>query len=99
MATQKKKAPNKQPKKTVTKASDPKAVIDRIREVIVTPKDTEQVPLITPLPDRDVKGFGSLPFERQAALLLSSFPAHASEIIGSTENSGAGNAQMPSGAK
>jgi hypothetical protein len=50
---------------------------------------------MTPLPQKEVRNFGGIPFESQANLIFNTFPADVAEIIGTTENSGAGTVTPP----
>lgn len=76
-----------------------KSVVARIKEVIVSPTNKNEPVLITPLPQKEVRNFGGMPFDSQARLILNTFPADAAEIIGTTENSGAGTVSIPAIAK
>ena len=81
----------------VVKAS----VLSRIRKVVAKPQPKAEKlpvardPLISPLPTKEVKNFGEMPFESQAKLLFSVFPADEGEVIGKTNNSGAGSIATP----
>lgn len=111
MAKAKKKAVKRAaPKAKATKAKVPKvkapkksgaskSVVARIKEVVVPPATKGETVLVTPLPQKEVRNFGAMPFESQAKLILETFPADAAEIIGTTENSGAGTVSAPPIAK
>ena len=90
------KAPAKASKaKAPAKAGASKAIVNRIKETIVTPATKSEPVLVTPLPTREVRNFGVMEFDSQAKLVLQTFPADAAEIIGSTKDSGAGNVTSP----
>lgn len=94
--TAKRAAPKtKGPKKT----GAAKSVVARIKEVVVPPATKSEPVLLTPLPQREVLNFGAMPFEAQARLILETFPVDAAEIIGTTNNSGAGTVSAPPIAK
>lgn len=95
-AAKKTKATVKGKVKAKAKPASRAAVVDRIREVIVPPATKDQPMLITPLPQKEVRNFGEIDFNRQAQLVFQTFPADAAEIIGTTENSGAGSTEAPS---
>lgn len=83
------------------KAGASKSVVARIKQVVapkgatVVPANQNEPVLVTPLPQREVKNFGAMPFEAQAKLILETFPADAAEIVGTTQNSGAGTVSAP----
>jgi hypothetical protein len=81
--------------KKASKTPSRAAVVNRIREVIVPLATKDQPVLVTPLPQKEVRNFGEIPFEHQANLVFQTFPADAAEIIGSTKNSGPANAKTP----
>lgn len=81
--------------KVTAGAKKTKSVVQRIREVIVPPATKGEPVLITPLPQKEVRNFGEMPFDSQARLILNTFPADAAEIIGTTNNSGAGTVSPP----
>jgi hypothetical protein len=91
------KAPAKasKAKASKAKAGASKAIVNRIKETIVTPATKSEPVLVTPLPTREVRNFGVMEFDSQAKLVLQTFPADAAEIIGSTKDSGAGNVAYP----
>ncbi|RTL07771.1 hypothetical protein EKK58_01100 [Candidatus Dependentiae bacterium] len=104
------KAKKKTAKRAATKAKAPKtkapkksgaskSVVARIKEVVVPPATKSEPVLVTPLPQKEVRNFGAMPFESQAKLILETFPADAAEIIGTTDNSGAGTVSAPPIAK
>lgn len=86
--------PHLKPKKTEPPAKA-KTVVNRIRELVVAPATPSHDPLITPLPQKEVRNFGEMPFNSQASLVFNTFPANEAEIIGSTANSGAGTVATP----
>ena len=83
------------PKKKAPAASKQKAVVARIKEVLVVPKGDGKPVLATPLPVKEVKNFGDLPFESQARMVFNALPANEGEVIGQTDNSGAGTVSPP----
>lgn len=108
----KKATPKKQPKKVVSVKRPAKpapkkqqAVVKKILEVVgisptIIPDPILNHPvLVTPLPVKDVVSFGDMPFEAQARLIFSTFPADENEIIGTTNNSGPRDVTVPPSAK
>ena len=93
-----KKAKVKAKAKTpASRATPSKSVIDRIREVVVVPTPDNKPVLVTPLPVKEVRDFGKLSFEAQASLVMNTFPLHEAEIVGTTNNSGAGSLKLVDG--
>jgi len=93
MAKKKAKQSKRVPK--ARSASVHAKIVNRIQEVIVPPATKDPPVLVTPLPQKEVRDFGAIPFEQQANLVFQTFPADAAEIIGTTKNSGPGSTEIP----
>lgn len=81
--------------KPAKKTGTAKSVVTRIKEVVVPPATKGEPVLVTPLPQKEVRNFGAMPFDAQARLVFQTLPADAAEIVGTTENSGAGSVSVP----